>query len=115
MKATRTLSMLALLALAGILAAAAPAASTAHKSLVIRHQVRGCHAWSLNGGAFKATQTAHLRAGSSMTVTNNDVMPHKLVELRGPAVVYTRVKAGMSAKGMGLKGTFPPAMLARMG
>ena len=39
-------------------------------------------------------------------------MPHKLIETSGPAVTFTRLTAGM---GMGLKGTFPPAMLARMG
>ena len=94
MKATRTLPMLALLALAGILAAAAPAASTSHASLVIRHQVRGCHAWSLNGDAYRASQTAAVRAGGTITVTNNDIMPHKLVKLSGPAVTYTRVRAG---------------------
>ena len=115
MKITRTIPFLALLTLAGILAAAAPAAGSTHASVVIRHQLRGCHAWSVNGSAFRATQSVTIRAGGSISVTNNDVMPHKLVELSGPAVVYTRLKAGMSGKGMGLEGAFRPAMLARMG
>jgi hypothetical protein len=39
-------------------------------------------------------------------------MSHKLIETSGPAVTIERVSTGM---GMDLKGTFPPAMLARMG
>jgi hypothetical protein len=114
MKLTRTIPLLALLALAGILAAAAPAAGASHASLVIRHQVRGCHAWSLNAGAYRASQSVLIRTGGSISVTNNDVMPHKLVELSGPVVVYARLKAGISGS-MGLTGKFAPAMLARMG
>jgi hypothetical protein len=113
MTMTRTLPLLALLALTGVLAASAlGAARPSHASLTIRHQLRGCHAWSLNGGAYRASQTVLLHRGGSVTVVNGDVMPHKLVETSGPAVTYTRVRLG----GMtGLKGTFPPAMLARMG
>jgi hypothetical protein len=90
------------------LAAAAPKAP----GLVIRHQTHGCHTWSLNGGAFKASQTLSLTRNASLTITNNDVMPHKLVETSGPAVTITRLSSGM---GMGMKGTFPPAMMAHMG
>jgi len=113
MKINRTAPLVVLLALAGIITAVAPAASS-HASLVIRHQTRGCHAWSLNGGPYRPSQTIVLRQGGSVTVTDNDVMPHKLVETSGPAVRYTRLSAGMSGA-MALKGTFPPAMLARMG
>jgi hypothetical protein len=63
------------------LAAAAPKAP----GLVIRHQTHGCHTWSLNGGAFKASQTLSLTRNASLTITNNDVMPHKLVQVSGPA------------------------------
>jgi hypothetical protein len=111
MKIKRTIPLLALLVLAGAFAAFAPAASSGRASLVIRHQVRGCHAWSLNGGAYGASQTVAIRHGGSVLVTNNDVMPHRLVQTSGASVTYTRVTDGM----MGLKGTFPPAMLARMG
>jgi hypothetical protein len=112
MKITRTLPLLALLALAGVLAASALAARPSHASLTIRHQLRGCHSWSLNGGAYKASQTVLLHRGGAVTVVNHDVMPHKLIETAGPTVAYTRVSRGDM---MGLKGTFPPAMLARMG
>src|SRR5437870_279013 len=109
----RTTPLLALLVLAGVLAAVAPAASS-QASLVIRHQTRGCHSWSLNGGAYTPSQTVVLTSSGSVSVTNNDVMPHKLVETSGPAVRYTRLSAGMGGA-MALKGTFPPAMLAAMG
>jgi plastocyanin len=113
MNGKRATPVLALLALAGVLAAVAPAASS-HASLLIRHQVRGCHSWSLNGGAYSASHTIVLSRGGSVTVTNNDVMPHQLVKTGGPAVRYTRLSAGTNGV-MALKGTFPPAMLARMG
>jgi len=115
MNVTRTLPLLALLALACALPSGAPAASLGHASLVIRHQLRGCHAWSLNGGTYRPSQTAEIRAGGWISVTNNDVMAHKLVKVAGPAVSYTRLSAGMAGRAMGMSGRFPPAMLARMG
>ena len=70
--------------------AAKPAAPAAKDvAVVIRHQVRHCHAWSYNGGAYAADQTAQLTVGDSITVTNKDVMSHKLVELAGPAATIT--------------------------
>lgn len=112
MKIKRTIPLFTLLVLAGVLAALAPAASSSSQaSLVIRHQTRGCHSWSLNGGAYRTSQTIIIRRGGSVSVTNNDVMPHKLIKTSGPAVTYTRLKVGSM---MGLKGTFPPAMLAHM-
>ena len=59
----------------------------------IRHQTRGCHAWALNGGAYRASLATRLARGGSTTFANNDVMPHKLIQSSGPAVQYggTRV------------------------
>lgn len=116
MKITRTVPLLAVAAGAAVFASGIAAAGSANNaSLVIHHQLHGCHAWSLNGGPYKPTQSMALARGASLTVTNNDVMPHKLVELSGPAVRYTRLSNGMSGKYMGLRGTFPAPMLARMG
>jgi plastocyanin len=112
MKIKRTIPLLTLLVLTGFFVAFASAASSGRASLVIRHQARGCHSWSLNGGAYGATQTLTLGRGGSLSITNNDVMPHQLIKTSGPAVTYTRLASGGM---MGLKGTFPPAMLARMG
>jgi plastocyanin len=116
-----TIPMLAVLtvvvAVAGFASAVAFASGSAnaHSTLVIRHQKHGCHAWSLNGDAFKASQSVTLHRGGSISITNNDVMPHKLVVTSGPAVTITRLEAGTAMGMMGSKGPFAPAMLARMG
>ena len=86
MSTKHTTSILAALAAALVAATAALASAPSHASILIRHQVRGCHAWSVNGGAFKASQTLTLRRGGSITITNDDVMPHMLVKTSGPAI-----------------------------
>jgi plastocyanin len=86
MKLKHTSFVLAAVLATVIAAGTASAASTSGASVVIRHQVRGCHSWSVNGGAFKASQSITLKRGSWLTVTNNDVMPHKLVLKSGPAL-----------------------------
>ena len=111
MKTKSTIPMLAVLVSAGAIMATGASASGG-STLVIRHQVQGCHSWSANGDAYKATQAIKLQRGASLSVTNNDVMPHKLVETSGPAVKIVRLSPGM---GMGMKGTFPAGMMARMG
>ena len=111
MKIKSTIPTLALLVSAGALASGASAAGSG-STLIIRHEMRGCHAWSANGDAYKATQAIKLHRGASLSVTNNDVMPHKLIETSGPGVKITRLSRGT---GMGMMGTMPPAMLARMG
>jgi hypothetical protein len=77
-------------AAAGAALALASPASTHNEGavLVIRHQLRGCHAWSLNGGPYTATQTVWLKRGVHLGMGNNDVMPHKLVKVSGPAVTF---------------------------
>ena len=116
-----TIPMLAVLtvvvAVAGVASAVAFASgsATTHAALVIHHQKHGCHAWSLDGNAFKASQSITLRRGGSVSITNNDVMPHKIVATSGPAVTITRLEAGTAMGMMGVKGPFAPAMLARMG
>jgi hypothetical protein len=93
-----TLSLLALTAVA--VAVAVPAgAAKAPVQIRIQHQVQGCHSWSVANGPFTAAQTFHARAGTAFTVTNNDVMPHTLVQLAGPRVVLSHPRMGhMSAK-----------------
>ena len=91
-------------------ALAAPVGAT----LVIRHQVRGCHSWSLNGGAWKATQHIRLARGGSLVVTNNDVMFHKLVKVSGPAVAFQLLKTGSPMKGT-VKLPWAPGLMGRPG
>ncbi|MDX6487282.1 MAG: hypothetical protein QOF43_2435 [Gaiellaceae bacterium] len=78
-----------LLALAvSLVFAGAASATTApgHATLQIRHQTHGCHAWSVNGGAFKAAQRITLKHGGSLAVKNDDIMPHTLVLTSGPTL-----------------------------
>ena len=70
----------------GLAAVASAVATPSHTSVVIRHQTHGCHSWSVDGGVFKANQSIAIRHGGWLTVTNNDVMPHRLVLASGPAL-----------------------------
>jgi len=119
----RTLILTAVLT--GFVVVAVPAsAARRNGTLVIRHQLRGCHTWSLNGGAFKATQKIHLASGGSLIVVNNDVMPHRLLKTAGPAITVKLLNAGnmgmsmagrgmMSHMGATVKVTFPSAGVYR--
>jgi hypothetical protein len=114
MSTKHALSILAAAATASVLAGGSVAASApGHSSLVIRHQLRGCHSWSVSGGPFAANQTVALHRGGWLTVTNNDVMPHKLVKTSGPVVSLRNLKTPMM--GMGFRGHFGPGMMAHMG
>jgi hypothetical protein len=91
-------------ALAGSALAAAPKSAT----LTIRHQMKGCHSWSLDGKSWAASQKLTLTRGSRLAVVNDDVMPHKLVQLSGPEATLSHTAmthigatalAGFAAKG----------------
>jgi plastocyanin len=82
--------------------ASASSAANRH-SLVIRHQMRGCHSWALDGGAFRANQSVTIRRGGSITFVDNDVMSHKLIKKSGPAL---RIPATMDHAGATAKLTF---------
>jgi len=69
MKITSTISMLAVLVSAGAIMATGAAASGG-STLVIRHELKGCHAWSANGDAYKATQAIKLHAGEGVRARN---------------------------------------------
>ena len=70
---------------AALLVSSASAHGTA-ATLTIRHQMHGCHAWSFEDGAYRATLNVQLKRGELLTIRNNDVMSHKLVRTLGPAV-----------------------------
>lgn len=88
------------LALAGS-ALAAPRAAT----LTIRHQTHGCHSWSLDGKSWNPTQKLSLAAGGKVTVVDNDVMPHSLIQVSGPKASLNG--AAMKHMGATAKITFP--------
>lgn len=87
---------------------ATSAAGTSSASVLIRHQAHGCHAWSVNGGAFHASQTVHLTRGGTLTIVNNDVMPQVLLEKTGPKVHETG-NATLNKLGASVKVTFAKA------
>lgn len=66
------------------LAATASASNTAN--ILIRHQMVGCHSWSVNGDAFAASQKLVVHPSTMLSFTNTDVMPHRLIQVSGPKV-----------------------------
>ena len=81
-------------------------ATTPSKSTItIRHQMKGCHAWSVNGGPYRASQQTVLARGGTITFVDNDVMPHKLIQTSGPKA--TLVTPAMSRMGATAKVVFP--------
>ena len=95
--------------LATVLAAGALASPSAPRTatITIRHQVAHCHAWSA-GGAYKASLRVKLARGGAIRFTNDDVMPHKLVKLAGPAVKFVG-KPNMNHMSSTLRVVFPKA------
>jgi hypothetical protein len=99
------LPVLAAAAAALVLAAPALATSSPTASLVIQHVKVGCHSWSLNGGKLLVDQSVSLARGGSLAVTDNDVMPHTLIQLSGSKVVIAP-RAKLSHMGARLTVTF---------
>ena len=109
----------ALIAASGVAAAAAPAfaGSTVAPSsgqLVIRHQMRGCHAGpSTTARSRPLSGSRKLARGGTLTITDTDVMSHTLVEMSGPAARMSRGANGhmgmMGLKGAIMKVSFPKA------
>jgi plastocyanin len=95
---------------AGLAAVGSAAVAKAPKSstIMIRHQTRGCHTWSVNGGAFHATLSTSLARGGTITFMNMDVMPHKLVKTSGPAIHFAG-KPNMNRMNASVKVTFTKA------
>lgn len=78
---------LALTGLAALIAVLPANARQNYNTVQIRHQTRGCHAWSVNGGAYARVATMGVARGALVTFTNNDVMRHTLIQTGGPKVV----------------------------
>lgn len=80
-------AFLVLLAVGASTAAfAGPAVASSNIGITIRHQTVGCHAWAVGNGAYMATHALTIKAGTTLTFTDNDVMSHTLVQLSGPKV-----------------------------
>ena len=91
-----------------VAAAVAVAASPRSATVVIRHQVQHCHAWSFNGGAFAAAAAGSVAKGGTISVTNNDVMSHTLFQKSGPKAVF-QGKPALAHMGASVKVAFPKA------
>ncbi len=100
-------------AAATILPVAAGAASPG-ANLTIRHQVKGCHMWSLNGGKYGVSQVVKLSRGGSLTITDNDLMPHLLIKQSGGAVTERLVKPGSLSMGK-MKAPYATGLMPHMG
>jgi plastocyanin len=103
----RTTLILTLASALGLAGAASALATPTHASVLIRHQMHGCHTWSIDGGAFKARQSITLRHGGWLAVTNNDVMPHTLVLTSGPSLRIAHAKLGHMGSSLKLTLTKP--------
>ena len=64
--------------------AAQPAANATTLNIV--HVRRGCHVWS-DGTHMGPTMRMVLAAGATLRITDQDVDPHKLVQVAGPRVM----------------------------
>jgi plastocyanin len=87
---------------------AATSVASKHATVTIRHQVRGCHAWSVNGRSYRAAQHVRLAGAGTITFVNNDVMPHRLIQRSGPAVRYIG-RTNMNHMSASVKVRFPRA------
>jgi hypothetical protein len=65
---------------------AAGASAHAVKTITIRHQMHGCHAWAQTGGPWKASLRITADRDALIQVIDNDVMPHRLVQVSGPKI-----------------------------
>ena len=98
-KRTIQKAALSLVAIGALLpVAVASAANTA--TITISHQMRGCHAWSINNGPIRPSLAVNAKAGAIVKFVNNDIMPHKLVQTAGPKLrlVKNHMSASMSVK-----------------
>jgi hypothetical protein len=57
--------------------------SLATQKLTIQHVQRGCHVWS-NGKTTGAMMRLQLRPGQRLSIMDNDLDPHQMMELTGP-------------------------------
>jgi hypothetical protein len=112
----RTIMMTAVVfgAVGAFASAGEAAGSSSNASLVIRHQVRGCHEWSLNGGAYGVTKTVALSRGGTLSITDNDMMPHQLIQLSGPAISERLVKQGAPSMGK-MKAPYAAGLMPHLG
>jgi hypothetical protein len=81
----------ALLFVAAAALLAVPTASAdGTTTITISHQTKGCHMWQLGDGNPKVNLSVTVKAGTVLRFLNNDIMPHRLIQQRGPKLTLTR-------------------------
>ena len=65
-------------------ALAAPAFAAGNVQITIRHQMRGCHSWSVANGPWRTGLKLKVDRDTSLFFVNDDVMPHRLIQTAGP-------------------------------
>jgi plastocyanin len=78
------------LGVVGIVVATSTASAQTPITITIRHQMHGCHAWSASpSGPYRPNLAIKLDRGSRLTFVNDDVMPHRLVQVSGKKATLT--------------------------
>ena len=101
----RSLIALAATAVLGLVATSA-SAHVSPNTILITHQQRGCHAWSLGTRTpYKAALSTKLARGASLTIVNNDAMAHQIFQTAGPRVAIKKVSSTMMDMSHEFKGS----------
>jgi len=79
-----------LLVIAAALVAVSPAAGGSTATITISHEMKGCHMWQLGSAKLAPTLKIAVAKGTTLRFVNNDIMPHKLVQLAGPRATLAR-------------------------
>ena len=108
MKRTKRIRLASLAIAVTALVFASVASAHAPKTITIRHQMHGCHAWSFANGPYKATLKVRVDRDATLRFVNNDVMAHRLLELAGP-------KAAIGKRNMNHVGAVAVVMFPRAG
>lgn len=86
-------------------------ASLATQKLTIQHTQKGCHVWS-NGQMTAPMMRLHLKLGQKLSILDQDVDAHQLMELAGP--MHLRM-GGPMMMNQGLTLAFPKKGVYRLG
>src|SRR6188472_564356 len=89
---TMSIKNVTLLAVLAALVVISPAAAGGTATITINHEMKGCHMWQLGNGKPTANLRITVRAGTGLRFVNNDIMPHRLIQLAGPKLTLVRPK-----------------------
>jgi plastocyanin len=79
------------------------AAAGGAATITISHQMKGCHMWQLNEGSPKVNLPMVMKRGTTLRFVNNDVMPHRLIQLTGPKLTLVRANMNRMSASMSVK------------